>query len=185
MIFENHIRRVCFGAVQVWGHMVGGDQTVYEHTTWFKRAARRLLGHVPAIHADGEMEIVLDNSHMFKKDLVTNLYDFIWTLVFWWTSPELIDEYMPSPSCYRMQHIINSLDLTLQPPFDVKTPDAAAISRRLKHTNTAIRTCDELHDQVLEINNTLDLKKQHVDTPGVPHPEMKALLARMKLLTLY
>ncbi len=35
MIFENHIRRVRFGAVQVWGHMVDGDQTVYEHTTWF------------------------------------------------------------------------------------------------------------------------------------------------------
>jgi len=122
--------------------------------------------------------------------------------------------------CYRMQHIVNSLDLTLQPPFDVKTPDAAAISRRLKHINAAIRTCDELHDQVLEINNTLEpekktpellkyltylssslktlrdftatqeaaqpaLKKQLVDTPGVPHPEMKALLARMKLLTLY
>ena len=103
MIFEDHIRIVRFGAVQVWGHMVGGDQTVYEHTTWFKRAARRLLGHVPAIHADGEVEIVLDISHVFKKELVANLYDFIWTLMLWWTSPDLISQYMPSPpSCLRV-----------------------------------------------------------------------------------
>jgi hypothetical protein len=160
MIFEDHIRIVRFGAVQVWGHMVGGDQTVYEHTTWFKRAARRLLGHVPAIHADGEVEIVLDISHVFKKELVANLYDFLWTLVLWWTSPALISEYMPSPPCYRMQHMFNSLDLTLQPPFDMQTPDAAIISRRLKRINAAIRTCDELHDQVLETNNTLQPEKK-------------------------
>jgi hypothetical protein len=54
----------------------------------FKRAARRLLGHVPAIHADGEVEIVLEIDHVFKKELVANLYDFIWTLMLWWTSPE-------------------------------------------------------------------------------------------------
>jgi hypothetical protein len=66
-IFENHIRSVRFGAHQVWGHMMGGDKTVYEHTTCFKRAAHKVFGHVPSIHADHEVEVVLEIDHVFKK----------------------------------------------------------------------------------------------------------------------
>jgi hypothetical protein len=42
----------------------------------------------------------------------------------------------------------------------MKTPDATAISRRLKHINAAIHTADELHDEVLEINKTLESEKK-------------------------
>ncbi len=160
MVLENLIRYVRFDAHQVWGWMVGGDHPIYKHTTWFKRATHNLFGHVRAIHQDAPQEIVLEIDQVFKHDLVVKLYDFLWTLVLWWTSQSVIDQYIPEPANYRMQCTFMCGELALQPPFDGEIQDAKVNSRRLTEIKDAIRTCDDLHDEVLEVNKKLASEKK-------------------------
>jgi len=159
-IVVHHISIVRFGACQVWGHMVGGFETRWKHTTWFKRTTHKIFGHVRAIHENEPNEVVLEIDGVFKSALVARLYDFLWTLVLWWTSSEVIDEYMTTPPNYRMQHTFQLVELALQPPFDGRTPDATAQRRRLKQIKETLETCDHLCVDVFEVNKTLSSKKK-------------------------
>lgn len=166
---ENHMRNVHAGVFQVWGMMIGEGvyETPYEHTTWYRRVTYNVLGHVRAVHENQDQEIVLKINKVFTSELVQALYDFLYSLVLWWTPSEEIEEHEHVPPYNRMQQILMIYEHTLQAPFDMKTmqkQDEPAMSARLEMIERAIQECDDLHAQVLRANEQLPFENK---TPGL------------------
>lgn len=154
------------GVNQVWGHMRKGWVDEYRHENWYDEVSyqcfRRSL--VPwTFPADDRRDIVLSVDDWFPKEFVQKMYEFLLSLMAWWTSPAKLEAHADYPKYMRMMYITCLWEHEVQNNFDVGDVE------------TAVRTCNEI--------------KRIVENTAVENPHLRlhlsGLLTRLTELSSY
>jgi len=154
------------GVNQVWGHMRKGWENEYRHENWYDEVTYQCFKRslVPWTQpADDRRDIVLVVNGPLSPNIVKMMYEFLLSLMKWWTSPAKIEAHAEYPKYTRMMYLICLWEHEVQNNFDVGD------------VYIAVRTCNEI---IRILENTADetLKARRI---------LAGLLTRLRELSSY
>jgi hypothetical protein len=132
------------GVNQVWGHMCKGWENEYSHENWRDEMSYQWFKKslVPwTFPADDRRDIVLVVDECLSLNIVDMMYEFLLSLMKWWTSPAKFASHEEYPKYTRMMYVICLWEHEVQNNFDVSD------------VYIAVRTCNEI---IRILENTAD-----------------------------
>ena len=141
------------GVNQVWGHMRKGWENEYRHEDWRDEMSYQWFKKslVPwTFPADDRRDIVLVVDECLSPNIVDKMYEFLLSLMKWWTSPAKFASHANYPKYTRMMYLQCLWEHEVQNNFDV-----GDVVNSVRECKEIIRILENTADETLNARRIL------------------------------